>query len=217
MLSPSSIRIPKSWEIIAGADTGTYMGGCIAAIDPNLELYVLGIYPNYKYTGDGTIELIGMTVGEWIKGFATDLKRWTGERKVSAWVDANTTFKTEIAHGLRFRMNKRHLELRTEITREYLRNGRIHLMPWVVEQGILTYEMEEASWPEAESVGSGRMVRLKKKDHCLDGLEHICSRRPKNDADETGTAKPSIKDQIIAKSRKYQGKQDPIDDHMGSL
>lgn len=175
MLTLENLRIPKNWEIVAGADTGTYMGGAICAIDPNLELYVLEEFPNYHYTGDGTIELTGETVGEWVYRFATRLRYWTKRKRNFAWVDANTTFKTEIAHGFRFKMNRKDLELRTEITREYLRNGRLHLMPWL---SILPYELEEAHWPDHESPRSGKLKRIKDRDHCLDGVEHACSRRP---------------------------------------
>lgn len=181
MLAPSDLRIPHSWQIIAGADTGTYMGGAICAITPIYDLYVLEEFPNYRYTGDGTIELTGETVGEWIKRFALRLRHYTRQSKVQAWVDANTTFKTEIAHGLKFKMNRKDLELRTEITREYLRHGRIHFMPWLE---TIPYEMEEARYPEAESIGTGRYRRLKVKDHCLDGVEHACSRRPHPDFSE---------------------------------
>lgn len=211
MLNPDSLRIPKSWEIIAGADTGTYMGGAICAIDPNYELYVLEEFPNYHYTGDGTIELLGMTVSEWIRWFSKRLQHYTGQRKNSAWVDANTTFKTEVGHGFRFRMNRRHLELRTEILREYLRNGRVHLMPWLK---VIPYEMEEAHFPDHESVGSGRLVRVKNKDHCLDGVEHIASRRPhpeftSTEADPEGTMKALL--------NKYKAPAPQIHDaHLGA-
>lgn len=211
MLTRDSLRIPKSWEIIAGADTGTFMGGAIAAIDPNCELYVLEEFPNYRYTGDGTIELIGMTVGEWIKWFALSLRRWTKQTRNRAWVDANTTFKTEIAYGFRFKMNRKDLELRTEITREYNRNGRIHLMPWLT---TIPYEMEEAHFPEKETPGTGRYRRIKEKDHCLDGLEHICSRRPHPDFDTSQKRKLSGVETLIENHRQIVPAI--VDRHMGA-
>jgi hypothetical protein len=201
MLTVDSLKIPRSWEIIAGADTGTYLGGLIAAIDPNFELYALEEFPNYRYTGDGTIEEIGITVGEWIKKFAKRLQYWTKKRKTFAWVDANTTFKSEITHGFRFKMNKKDLELRTEITREYLRNGRIHLMPWL---DILPYEMEEASFPEQETPG-GRFRRIKRKDHILDGLEHICSRRPHPKYEESQARRKSGWEQLRERHQQPEG------------
>ena len=211
MLTADSLRIPKSWEIWAGADTGTFMGGAIGAIDPNFELYVLEEFPNYRYTGDGTIELVNMTVGEWVKWFATRLKHWTKQSRNTAWVDANTTFKTEIAHGFSFRMNRKDLELRTEITREYVRNNRIHFMPWLE---IIPYEMEEAHFPEEESP-SGKYKRVKTKDHCLDGVEHICSRRPHPDFDESQNRSATGIQGLIESNKRPEITN--VDSHMGAL
>lgn len=211
-LSATDIKLPRGWVILAGADTGTYMGGIIAALSPSYHLWVLEEFPNYHYTGDGTIELIGMTVGEWVKGFGTSMRRWSGQSRNRAWVDANTTFKTEIGHGFGFRMNHRHLELRTEVTREYLRNGRIHVPPWCP---VLLYEMEEAHYPEHESAGTGRLCRVKIKDHCLDGLEHICSRRPHPDFKPDQKQKASQFAGIL--SQNMQLTPDPHDPHLGAL
>lgn len=212
MLAPKDLRIPHSWQIIAGADTGTYMGGAICAITPIYDLYILEEFPNYRYTGDGTIELTGMTVGEWIKWFALRLRYYTRQTKVQAWVDANTTFKTEIAHGLRFKMNRKDLELRTEITREYLRHGRIHLTPWLE---TIPYEMEEAHYPEAESIGTGRYRRIKQKDHCLDGVEHACSRRPHPDFAEFHQKEAVGIAKLLEQSKRPEVRES--DYHMGQL
>jgi len=211
VLTPDSLRIPRDWWIEAGADTGTYMGGAICAISPKYDLYVLEEFPNYHYTGDGTIELTGMTVGEWIKWFALRLRHYTRQTKNFAWVDANTTFKTEVAHGFRFKMNKKALDLRTEVTREYMRNGRIHFMPWLK---VIPYEFEEAAWPEEET-NSGRYLRVKKKDHCLDGVEHVCSRRPHPDFKTMEKAvKPgSLQDML---NRSAHARPREIDPHLGA-
>ena len=213
MLTADSLRIPRSWEIFAGADTGTYMGGCIAAIDPNYELYLLEEFPNYRYTGDGTIELVGMTVGEWMKWFGLRMRHWTRRRSGNrAWVDYNTQFTTEIAYGFGFRRNKKLLELRTEITREYLRNGRIHFMPWIK---TIPYEMEEAAYPEQESAGTGKYQRIKHKDHCLDGLEHICSRRPHPEFDESLTKPKTGIEKLIEDNKRLSAPRTDV--HMGAL
>lgn len=211
MLKPDTLRIPRNWEIIAGADTGTYMGGAICAIDPNYELYVLEEFPNYRYTGDGTIELIGMTVGEWMKWFGTRLRHYTKQKSGNhAWADYNTTFKTEVGWGFRFRGNKKPLELRTEITREYNRNGRLHFMPWLE---VIPYEMEEAHYPEEESPGTGKFQRIKKKDHCLDGVEHVCSRRPHPDFDESQKRTETGIRAIVSQNMRLEARgQDP---HLG--
>lgn len=214
MLVVNDLKIPRSWEIIAGADTGTYMSGLIAAISPSYDLYALEEFPNYHYVGDGNIELLGWTVSEWRQRFARSLRRYTGQRRFHAWVDANTTFKTEIGNGLSFKMNKKRLELRTEITREYVRNGRFHVAPWLE---VLPYEMEEASFPEQETIG-GQFVRIKRKDHTLDCAEHICSRRPNPEfteqPKETGRHK-AIQAHLRQHSR--MDRQDRYDDpHLGA-
>lgn len=213
MLTVKDLRKPKDWTIWAGADTGTYMGGAICAINPVYELFVLEEFPNYRYVGDGTIELTSLTVSEWIQAFAERLKYWTGKRKVHAWVDANTTFKTEVGHGLTFRMNHKHLELRTSITQEYFRNNRIHFMPWLK---CIPYEAQECKFPEAESIGTGRMVRIKYKDHCWDGVEHVCSRRPHPDFGKEEERRKSAIQQLVEKQMVDMMRHGQhIDTHMG--
>jgi hypothetical protein len=175
VLSLEDVRIPRSFEIMGGGDTGTFLGGVIAAVSPDYHLYVLELIKNYHYTVDGTIEEdggIGPSV--WLETFRDRMRYWSGKQRNGIWVDANTTFKREVIRGLSFRMNHVDLELRTEITREYVRNGRIHFMPGTE---LALYELEEAKFPEEETLG-GRYKRIKRKDHCLDGIEHICSRRP---------------------------------------
>lgn len=212
MLTVEDLRIPRSYEIIAGADTGTYMSGLIAAISPEYELFCLEEFPNYHYVGDGTIELIGLTVREWMHHFADRMKFWTKQRKFGAWADANTTFKTEVGFGLSFKMNKKVLELRTEITREYMRHNRVHVAPWLK---VLPYEMEIATFPEHESAGTGRYQRIKIKDHTLDCLEHICSRRPHPNFALKEASRPRALDAMLAKFKRT-GRTDPIDPHLGA-
>jgi len=175
MLKPEYVRLPRDYEIFAGGDTGTYMGGVIVALSPRLHLYILDEIANYRYTGDGSIELTGITVGQWMKKFSERMYFWTKKRKYAVIVDANTTFKTEIAYGMRFQMNKKSLDVRTAITQEYVRSGRLHYMPWLQ---ITPFEMENCTYPEKESAGTGVLKRIKYKDHCWDGVEHICSVRP---------------------------------------
>lgn len=210
MLTLEDVRIPHTYDIIAGADTGTYMSGLIAAISPTFDLVVLEEFPNYHYVGDGTIELLGLTVNEWMRGFASRMAHWTKKRKFGAWADANTTFKTEVGYGLSFRMNRKVLELRTEITREYTRNGRIHFMPWI---SVLPYEMEEAKFPEKETVGKGRLQRIKHKDHTLDCLEHICSRRPHPNFKDAPAKERAIDRFVAAHRRPNTQGEDP---HLGA-
>lgn len=212
-LAPDDLRIPRTWEIIAGADTGTYMGGLIAAISPGYDLFALEEFPNYHYTGDGTIEELNITVSEWMRLFSQRMRHWTKKKRFGAWADANTTFKTEVGHGLRFRMNRKSLELRTEITREYVRRGRLFLAPWLT---VLPYEMEEAKFPEHESYGSGTYRRLKTKDHILDCLEHIASRRPHPEFRVGESTKKSPIQRLVDMQRQGPRNAPRVDPHLGA-
>lgn len=176
-VSLAGLTIPAEWEIVCGADTGTYMSGVIVAIEPGDEggAYVLEEFPNYAYAG-GTLDLSGETVSEWVHRFSERIKHYTHRDKVVAWADANTTFKTEIGHGLTLLGNKLHLEVRTEVTREYFKQGRLWLAPWL---RVLPHELEKAEWPEEASV-TGKFARIKRDDHTLDCVEHVLSRRPRN-------------------------------------
>jgi hypothetical protein len=42
---------------------------------------------------------------------------------------------------------------------------------------ILPFELENACWPE-EASAAGKFARVKDRDHTLDCLEHILSKRP---------------------------------------
>lgn len=176
-VSIDGLRVPPDWEIVCGADTGTYMSGAIIAIEPGDDggAFVLEEFPNYTYVG-GSVELIGETVSEWVRRFADRIKHFTNRDRHVAWVDANTTFKTEIGHGLTLLGNKIHLEVRTEVTREYFKQGRIWLAPWL---RVLPHELEKAEWPP-ESTITGKFVRIKRDDHTLDCVEHVLSKRPRN-------------------------------------
>jgi hypothetical protein len=209
--TPDALRIPDDWEILAGADTGTYMAGLICAIPPTDDppVYVLEEFPNYHYVG-GTIELSGFTVRQWIARFAMRLRHYTHDTRNHAWVDRNTTFVTEIAHGLTLRRNHIHGEVRTEVTREYFQLGKVLLAPWLT---VLPYEVEHAKWPDHET-SSGRFVRAKSKDHTLDCLEHICSRRPLS-VRTTGQAKPRFLDRYLTAHQHTP--TGPADIHLGDL
>ncbi len=207
-MTPNDLVIPDSWDIVAGADTGTYMSGLIGAIPPIDEppIYILEEFPNYHYVA-GTIELLGITVREWIRAFGQRLQHYGGGETVFAWVDRNTAFTSEIGEGLGFERNFVHQELRTEITREYFQHNRIWLAPWLT---VLPYELEHASWPERST--RGRYIRNLEKDHTLVCAEHICSRRPIS-SHEKGQSKPRFLDQHLAKYRTQT--QAPSDIHLG--
>lgn len=210
MTGPEALVIPSDWDIVAGADTGTYMSGVIGAIPPidDPPIYVLEEFPNYHYVG-GQIELMGITVREWMHAFGSRLQHYNQGGMAYAWVDKNTTFVGELAGGLAFERNHIHLEVRTEVTREYFQHNRIWLAPWLQ---ILPYELEQATWPATDT--RGRYTRKKEKDHTLDCLEHICSRRPISSHDK-GQSKPRFLDQYLAKHG--QRPQQRRDEHLGDL
>lgn len=193
---PRDLRIPDDWAIIAGADTGTYMSGAIIGISPERDLFVLEEFPNYQYAG-GIIELTGMTISEWVRWFGTALARYTGKPKNHAWADANTTFRSEIAHGLTLMPNPITLDVRTEITREYQLGGHIHFAPWL---RVLPFEMEAAKFPDEPTV-SGKFVRIKKADHTLDCLEHAASRRPRSKRLLPSAPKETLLEQLYREHR----------------
>ena len=209
LTSPDDLQIPNDWEIVAGADTGTYMSGLAVAIPPIDEppLYILEEFPNYKYVG-GQLELLGMTVREWIKLFGDRLRHYSHSDTVFAWVDRNTTFVSEIGEGLGFARNFVHQELRTEITREYFAQNRIRMAPWLT---VLPYELEYAEWPDANTTAK-RFVRKLVKDHTLVCLEHICSQRPIATGVQPSESKRLL-DKLLAEGRRQNA--DPSDVHLG--
>lgn len=174
ILAPDDVVLPDGWTVHAAADTGSYNSGLIAFISPDKHAFVVEEHPNYQYSG-GEIELLGMTVGEWSRSFAERIRYWTKRPKARAWVDQNSQFKSECAlHGLYLDSNPIKLEVRTEISREYFQHSAVWLAPWL---RVLPYELEEAKW--APQTAGGKNEREKEKDHTLDGLEHILSRRPR--------------------------------------
>ena len=209
LVGPDDLQIPSDWEIVAGADTGAYMSGLIGAIPPIDEppLYILEEFPNYHYVG-GQIELLGITVREWMALFGARLRHYSQTDTVFAWVDRNTTFVSEVGEGLGFARNFVHLELRTEITREYFAQDRIRMAPWLT---VLPYELEYAAWPDANTTAK-RYTRKKVKDHTLDCLEHICSQRPIATEGRPSDSKRLI-DKLLAENRREH--QGPTDIHMG--
>lgn len=211
IVTPDDVVIPEDWQIIAGADVGTYMGGVICAVPPWDEppIFVLEEFPNYRYTG-GVIELIGITVSQWLRQFGTRLAHYSGSETNHAWVDSNTQFVTEIGYGVAFERNHVHLEQRTEIAREYFQQGRIWLAPWLQ---VLPYELEHAHWPDRET-STGRFTRKKEKDHILDPFEHVCSRRPIT-SHEKGQSKARFLDQYLLEHKRQD--LGPRDQHLGDL
>lgn len=185
MLAVKDLKpLPPDWELIIGADTGTYMSMVFGAVCPDpYALLMLAEVPNYRYVSN-EIELLGFSVPEWSRTCLDIFRQLRpGVTKLKAWADPNTQFRAELEHyNIHLLSNARGPELRTEITREYMNArdesglpNRLYFAPWLA---ILPYEIEHAKWPE-EVTGAGKFVRVKGDDHSLDCCEHICSRRPR--------------------------------------
>lgn len=182
MLTFDDLLIPSHWPILVGFDTGTYMSASFVTICPDpYAAIVLQEFPNYRYVG-GEIELLDVSNSEWAQQVHASYNQLRPDTtKIHGWVDANTQFRAELAkYKLILHGNNRKLELRVEITREYVQTKptdpiRFYLAPWLT---VLPYEMEHAHWPENETT-AGKFVRVKQNDHTLDTVEHVLSRRPR--------------------------------------
>lgn len=207
-MTPDALRLPPGWELIAGADTGTYCSCVIAAVSPDPAICcVLYEIPNYRYVA-GEYELLGLSSPQWA-GHVVSAWQSLTSRDCHAWADPNTQFREDLAHyGLRLLSNRRGLELRTEITREYFQHERIWLAPWLT---VLPYELEQATWPNDTT--AARFTRTKQKDHTLDCLEHLLSRRPRGKQIRR-EEKRTFLDQFLSQHRAPSSRRDP---HLGRL
>ena len=177
----ASLTVPEGWELVGGADTGTYYTALLVAFAPNGDAFVLEEFPNYRYVAGLPERDEGITIPQWA-GTVTLRSESLGHRG-GYWADQNSQFKRElINYGIPLLANKHTRESRTEVTREYFEHHRVFLAPWLQ---VLPFELENASWPE-EASASGRFERVKDRDHTLDCLEHILSRRP------VGRPKPGL-------------------------
>jgi len=165
--------IPDGWEIVHGADTGTYYSAISVAFSPEGNAYVLAEYPNYRYVGGLPERDESITIPEWSNGVRRAVEQLSS--RPVFWADKNSQFKHELKnYGLALLPSVVPRETRTEITREYFQNGRIWLDPRLT---VLPFELENAQWPE-EATAGGKFERQKDRDHTLDCLEHVLSRRP---------------------------------------
>lgn len=167
------LQIPGGWDIVCGADTGTYYSALVVAFDPNGIAYVLDEFPNYRYVGGSPERDETLTIPHWAMIVGARVEQLGG--RACFWADPNSQFKTELRnYGMTLLSAKAPVETRTEIAREYFEHHRILIAPWVT---TLPFELENASWPE-EATASGKFSRVKDRDHTLDPLEHIVARRP---------------------------------------
>lgn len=166
--------LPQGWEVVNGADTGTYYSALTVAFSPEGEAFVLAEYPNYRYVAGSADRNEDITIPEWARRVTYRILDLGG--RPWFWADNNSQFKRELrAYGVNLLAATLPVETRTEITREYFQHGKIWLAPWLE---VLPWELENASWPE-EASASGKFARVKDRDHTLDCLEHILAKRPR--------------------------------------
>ena len=170
--------VPDGWEVVGGADTGTFSAAVLIMFSPEGEAFVIDEIPNYRYVS-GVIELNeSITIPQWCEAVYRAGKS-SGMGVVSAWADKNSQFKRELGnqrdYAIILESNLTPLEARTEISREYFQHDKIWLAPWL---SVLPFELENARWPE-EASSAGKFARVKDRDHALDGMEHVLSKRPR--------------------------------------
>lgn len=172
------LKVPDGWDVVGGADTGTMFSGALVAFSPSGDAFVLDEFPNYGYVS-GVIELSTETFPEWCLRIWDRHQTLTGRGTCTLYADKNSQFKREASNQRGFHLyieaNNVPLEVRTEISREYFQHNKIWFAPWL---RVLPFEIENAQWP-AEATSGGKFARRKDRDHTLDGLEHILSRRPR--------------------------------------
>jgi hypothetical protein len=169
----ANLRIPPGWEVVSGADTGTFYSALVVAFDPDGNAYVIEEFPNYRYIAGEPERDEALSIPQWA-GKVTRRLSQLGARAL-LWADPNSQFKGELRnYGLTLLPARVPVETRTEIAREYFEHGKIFFAPWLRE---LPFEIENAAYPE-EATASGKFARVKDRDHILDPLEHILARRP---------------------------------------
>lgn len=200
---PLKFPLPDHYTIVAGADTGTYCSAVIGAAfqteDDLPGILLLEEFPNYRYVS-GEPELLDMSVSEWCKWFRQAWRRYCPDKRARAWADMNTQFRSEYRqHRVELVGNPVTLDVRVERTREYLmaKTQCVWFAPWL---SVLPFEMERARWPSDES--AGRIVRVKGRDHTLDSVEHICSRKPRGRA-IAKAARQTFLEQMYIQHRRY--------------
>lgn len=210
---PGSLRIPDGWEVIGGADTGTMFSAVLCAFNPAGDAFILAEFPNYGYVS-GIIELSTDTFPEWCGAVYSSHQALTGRPRCSLWADKNSQFKREAAnqrdYNLSLESNLVPLEVRTEISREYFQHNKIYFAPWL---RVLPFEVENAQWPE-EATSGGKFARKKDRDHTLDCLEHILSKRPRGRWPTTAAPPKRWMERYLGQVPKLKNKVG--DPHLGS-
>ena len=205
--------VPDGWEVVGGADTGTFTSAVLIMFSPEGEAFVVGEFPNYRYVS-GTIELDEtMTIPNWCGAVYRAAKNMK-MGNVCLWADKNSQFKREfnnqVNYSILLESNLTPLEARTEISREYFQHDKIWFAPWL---SVLPFELENARWPE-EATAAGKFSRVKDRDHTLDPMEHVLSKRPRGRGrDTTLDNRTWAESYFNQKPRNQRTRRDP---HLGA-
>ena len=195
---------PDGWEVVGGVDTGTYTSAVIVVFSPEGEAFVVHEQPNYSYVASVPERDETLTIPTWARELELKMAELGGRNFY--WADPNSQFKRELVnYGIHLEGNKMPLEARTEIAREYFQNGRIWLAQGLK---ILPFELENACWPESVTA-AGKFQRVKDRDHTLDPLEHILSRRPKGRWIQEGAGTGRWIDDFVQHNRLKSTHKDP--------
>lgn len=170
--SREHLVVPRNWELVSGADTGTFYSALTVAFSPEGEAFVVDEFPNYRYIAGVPERDESLSIPRWAGTLTERIGRLGGRPYL--WADANSQFKGELRnYNVNLLPAKAPVETRTEIAREYFEHNRIWFAPWIT---VLPFELENAAWPEEASL-SGKFARVKDRDHTLDCLEHVLARR----------------------------------------
>lgn len=166
-------QLPAGWELVCGADTGTFYSALLIAFSPEGVAYVIDEFPNYRYIAGEPERDESLSIPQWARGVMARVTQLGG--KGNFWADPNSQFKGELRnYHLHLLPAKVPVEARTEIAREYFQHNRVLFAPWI---STLAFELENAAWPEEASM-TGKFARVKDRDHTLDPFEHVLARRP---------------------------------------
>jgi hypothetical protein len=89
-----SLRVPEGWEVIGGADTGTYYTALLVAFDPFGYAYVLEEFPNYRYVAGAPERNESVSIPGWAGAVVERCHRLGAPTRF--WADKNTQFKQEL-------------------------------------------------------------------------------------------------------------------------
>jgi hypothetical protein len=205
--SREHLTIPSHWEIVCGADTGTFYSALAVAFDPDGNAFVIDEFPNYRYVAGEPERDENLSIPHWAAGVRKRLYQL--KARPNLWADPNSQFKGELRnYDLHLLPAAVPVEARTEIAREYFEHGKIFLAQWL---RALPFELENAAWPE-EASASGKFARVKDRDHVLDPLEHVLARRPIGRRPASVGPPPTWAESMGYKARKQAGNT-----HLGRL